>query len=45
MVQANGSYYLYTYLLNVYKTFVRYGNIIFDKPNKESFNSRTESIQ
>ena len=36
-------------LLRIYKSFVRlnmdYGNIIFDKPNNESFKSRTESIQ
>ena len=36
-------------LLRIYKSFVRpnldYGDIIFDKPNNESFKSRTESIQ
>ena len=36
-------------LLSIYKSFVRpnlnYGNIIFDKPNNESFKSRIESVQ
>ena len=36
-------------LLRIYKSFVRpnldYGDIIFDKPNNESFKSRIESIQ
>ena len=36
-------------LLQIYKSFVRpnldYGDIIFDKPNNESFKSRIESIQ
>ena len=36
-------------LLRIYKSFVRpnlgYGDIIFDKPNNESFKSRVESIQ
>ena len=36
-------------LFRVYKSFVRpnldYGDIIFDKPNNESFKSRIESIQ
>ena len=36
-------------LLRIYKSFVRpnldYGEIIFDKPNNESFKSRIESIQ
>ena len=36
-------------LLWIYKSFVRpnldYGDIIFDKPNNESFKSRIESIQ
>ena len=36
-------------LLRIYKSFVTpnldYGNIIFDKPNNESFKSRIESIQ
>ena len=36
-------------LPRIYKSFVRpnldYGDIIFDKPNNESFKSRTESIQ
>ena len=36
-------------LLRTYKSFVRpnldYGDIIFDKPNNESFKSRIQSIQ
>ena len=36
-------------LHRIYKSFVRpnmdYGDIIFDKPNNESFKSRIESIQ
>ena len=36
-------------LLRIYKSFVRpnldYGDIIFDKPNNESFKSKIESIQ
>ena len=36
-------------LLRIYKSFVRpnldHGDIIFDKPNNESFKSRIESIQ
>ena len=36
-------------LLRIYKSFVRpnldYGDIVFDKPNNESFKSRIESIQ
>ena len=36
-------------LLRIYKSFVRpnldYGDIIFDRPNNESFKSRIESLQ